>query len=145
MHFQFFGVAVKGDVRPAVAVQIRHGQRGDVFVRPAMESMRKRASGGSSLSSSLRGGLASSTRVGFAGAIVEQVDFGTQIVDDDQVVQAVAVQIRRVQQADAVVNRKNFLAGETKRLVASAPRTAAAKLKTTAASTAQFETWHCFA
>ncbi len=45
-------------------------------------------------------------------SIVEQVDFRAQIVGHNQIVQAVAVQIRRVQQADAVVNRINFRAGE---------------------------------
>ena len=70
-----------------------------------MESMRKRASGGSSIDVLRHGADSRGCQVGFAGLVVKQVDFCAQIVDDNEVVQAVAVQIRRVQQTDSVINR----------------------------------------
>src|SRR2546430_15827499 len=52
--------------------------------------------------------------VRFAGLVVEQVDLRPKIVNDYQVLQSIAVQIRRAQVADLVVNRENFRAGESK-------------------------------
>ena len=74
--------------------------------------MRNRASGGSSFISVWPVGLRSLVSVGFAGLVVEQVDFGARIVHDDQVVQAVAIEIGDVQLADLVVDGKNFGTGE---------------------------------
>ena len=51
-------------------------------------------------------------QVGFARLIVKQVDFRAQIVGHDEVVQAVAIQIRSVQQVDLIINRENLRAGE---------------------------------
>ena len=51
--------------------------------------------------------------IGFAGAIVEDDDFGFQVVSDDEVVEAVASQIGGVQEANAFVHGEDFRAGET--------------------------------
>ena len=47
---QFFGFAEIGEVRATIAIEVRHGQRGDPLLE-AMESTRNRASEGSSLMS----------------------------------------------------------------------------------------------
>ena len=78
----------------------------------AMDSMRKRASGGSSFGSRFDPGLGLLRQLGFAGLIVKQVDLGMGIIDHDDVVQAVAVEVRHVQLADLAVDGKDLRAGE---------------------------------
>ncbi len=78
----------------------------------AMDSMRKRASGGSSFGSRLPAGLGFCGQVGLAGLVVEQVDPGAGIIDHDDVVQAVAIEVRHVQLADLAVNGEYLRAGE---------------------------------
>src|SRR5208283_4881045 len=50
--------------------------------------------------------------VGLAGLVVEQIDPGVGIIDHDDVVEAVAIQVRHVQLADLAINREDFRAGE---------------------------------
>jgi hypothetical protein len=57
--------------------------------------------------------------IGFAGLVVEQIDFGTGIVDDNQILQTITVQIRCLQMADLVVDGKNLRAGEAKTIGAA--------------------------
>ena len=57
--------------------------------------------------------------IGFAGLVVQQIDFGTGIVDDNQVLQTVTVQIGGAQMADLVVDGKNLRAGEAKTIGAT--------------------------
>ena len=47
-----------------------------------------------------------------AGLIVEDADLGADVIDDQQVAQTIAVEIRHVQIGDAEINRKNLRAGK---------------------------------
>ncbi len=111
-HLEVLRVAIKGDVGAAIAVQVGHHQLPDALV------------GGDGINAETRVGrqfidfefarrAGRGRWIGFARLIVKQIDFGAQIVGDDEVVQAVAVQIRRVQEVDLIVNRKDFRPGET--------------------------------
>ena len=77
----------------------------------AMDSMRNRASGGSSFGSPPPTAWALG-QVGFAGLVVEQVDLGAGVVDHDDVVQSVAVEVGHVELADLAVDGEDFRAGE---------------------------------
>ena len=54
--------------------------------------------------------------VRIAGEIVEQADFGMEIVDEQEVVQAVAIEVRDVQPGDVLINGKNFRAAEAEKV-----------------------------
>jgi hypothetical protein len=51
--------------------------------------------------------------VGFTGLVVEDVDLGAGVVDDHDVVQAVAIDITDAELADLVIDGENFPAAET--------------------------------
>ncbi len=109
--FEILRVAEKNEVRTAVAVHIGHRQRGDVLVHGKGINAEARV-GRQFVDFQLARRLGGAVRL--AGLVVKQVNIPAQIVDDDEIVQAVAGQIRRVQQGDSVVNRIRFVAGEAK-------------------------------
>src|SRR5205823_12221168 len=117
LHDQFLRLAVIGHVGPVIAVQVGHHETGNPLLRRNginAKSRVRRQLIQLALGGSLRFGL-----IGFAGLVVQQIDFGTGIVDDNQVLQTVTVQIGGAQMADLVVDGKNFRAGEAKTIGAA--------------------------
>ncbi len=113
-HHQFLvRLAVIGDVRPSVAVQVRHDERRNAFFRGngfnAEPRVRRQII--HLALDFLHGGF---FEVGLASLIVEQINFRLGIVDHDQIVQAVAVEVGRAEQADLAIERIFLLAGEAK-------------------------------
>src|SRR5205807_7658054 len=91
LHHQLFGFAVVGYIRSFIAVEVGNYNGCDSFLR----SDRIDAETG------IRGQFvelrlhakAGRRDVGFTGLVVEQGDLGTGVVDDDQIVEPVAVEI----------------------------------------------------
>ena len=117
LHDHFLRLAIIGHVRPAIAVQVGHHKTGNPLLRGDginAKSRVRRQLIQLALDRSFRFGL-----IGFAGLVVEQIDFRTRIVDDNQVLQTVTVQIGGAQMADLVVDGKNLRAGEAKTIGAA--------------------------
>lgn len=78
----------------------------------AMDSTRKREPGKFiEVAAGGQGGFGG--EIGFAGLVVEERDFRAGVVDDDEVLQTVAVEIGGVELADLLVEREDFRTGET--------------------------------
>ncbi len=113
-HDQILRVAKISNVRAAIAIQVRHEQARDAFVgwkRINAETRTRRQLVQIQFS---RGNGIGAIR--FARQVVEQVDFGMQIVRHDKVVQTVAIEVGNVQLVDHRVNRENLVAAKTKRV-----------------------------
>jgi len=92
---QFLRVSVISEVRFTIAVQIGDDQRGDTFFGRDRIDAKPRV--GRKFVQFFPVIFVFDDGVGLAGAVVEQVDFRAQVVDDDEVSETVAVQISRVQ------------------------------------------------
>ena len=114
-HLEILAIAIKGNIGPAIPIQVGHHHRTDVLIHRNGINAKPRA-GRQLVDVQGRRRIHVGGKIGFARQIVKQVDFRTQIVGHNEIVQPVAVQIRRVQQADLLVNRKDFRAGKLKAL-----------------------------
>src|SRR5207249_10825102 len=112
LHDQLLRLAVVGNVRPAISIQIGHDQAGDALFRG--DGINAKARVRRQFIQLAFAGSFDFSLVRFAGLVVEQVDLRPKIVNDYQVLQSITVQIGRAQVADLVVNRENFRAGESK-------------------------------
>jgi hypothetical protein len=113
---EFFGFAVVSDVGSAVTIEIGDDERGDALF--GGDGFDTESGIGRKLVHFLAaGGFEESGKVGFAALIIEEIDFGAGIVDDDQVVQTIAVEVGNVKLADLGVNGIDFGTGETEGVV----------------------------
>ena len=111
LHDEFFGISVVAEIGATVAVEIGDDKRGDALLgRDGLDA--ETGVGREFIEVALGGNFFDNGRVGFAGAVVEKVDFGAGIVDDHEVVEAIAINIGGVELADVGVERENFRAAE---------------------------------
>ena len=111
LDHEFFRLAVISNVGTLVAVQVGNDQGGNAFLR----RNRVDAKAGIRWQFVL---LAFPTRRDFirlASLVVEQGDFRTRIIDDDQVLQTIAIQVGRPKISDEVIDRVRFRPAETER------------------------------
>ena len=92
MHDQLLGLAVVSNIRTAIAVQVSDHQGRDALLRgngiDAETRIRRQF-----VNLTLAGQPDFLREIGLAGLIVEQGDFRTRIIDDDQVLQTIAIQV----------------------------------------------------
>ena len=118
---QFLGVAVIGQVGPPVSIEVRHDERRNPLFRG--DGFDAEPGIGRQLVQLLFSDRLGEEGVGLAGLVVENIYLGAAVVDDDQVVQPVAVKVRGVQKVDDRVDGEDFLAGEPDgRLLIGRPR-----------------------
>ncbi len=109
---QFLGLAVVGDVRPPIAVQVGDHQRGNPFFRGnAFDAETGVGRQFIDFAPDIFGGGAG--KIGFAGLIVEEHDLRPGVVHHDQVGKAIPVEVRRVQFRDEGIDRIGFRTSET--------------------------------
>ena len=108
---QILRVAEIDEVGAAIAVHVRHHQRGDALLGRQRVNAEARVRRQLVQFQLARGPGAGA--VGVAGLVVEQGDLGMKIVRHHDVVQPVAVEVGDVQQRDLRVHGENFGAGET--------------------------------
>ena len=104
-------LAVVGEVRSAVGVEVGDGKRGDALL--GRDGVNAEAGVGRQLVEvgATGGGL---DFRGVAGAVVKERDFGAEIVHHQQIAQAVPVKVSGLQLSDQEVHREDFRAGEPK-------------------------------
>jgi hypothetical protein len=113
---EFFGFTVVGDVWPAIAVQVGDNEGGDAFFRG--DGFDSESGIGRKLVHFLAAGGSEEFRdVRFPSLIVEEIDLRAGVIDDDEIVQAIAVEIGDVKLADLGVNGIDFGTGETEGVV----------------------------
>jgi len=112
LEHELLGIAVVREVGPAVAVEVGDDHRGDALL--GGDGFHTEPGLGRQLvdvaATDLGGGGGG---VGLAGAVVEEGDLGTAVVDHDDVVQPVAVDVRDVEEPDAEIEREDLGAAET--------------------------------
>ena len=112
-HNKLSGVAVVGEVRPAVAIQIGDRQAGDALFRG--DGFHAEPGIGRQLVQlAFAFGPGLLGQVGLAGLVIEQVDPRVGIVHHDDVVQTVAIEVRHAQLAHLAVDWKFLGPRETK-------------------------------
>ena len=111
LHDQFLWFAIVSNIRTAIAVQISDHQRRDALLRcngiDAKPRIRRQLVNLTLTSQSDFLG-----EVGLAGLIIEQIDLRARVVDNNQIVQPIAIEIGNVQLTDLVIDRKDFRPGE---------------------------------
>ena len=111
LDHEFFWLAVIGDVRTFVAVEVGNHQGGDAFLRGNRVDAKARIRRQFVL-------LAFPARRDFIrlpGLVIQQGNFRTSVVDDDQVLQTIAVQVGRPKIPDEVIDRIRFRPAEPER------------------------------
>ena len=130
---KFLRLAVVGDVGAPVAVEILDDERSDaLFAGDGVDAEpgvgRKLVQLALRQSQAARGG-----QVGLAGLVVEQRDLRARVVDDDEIIQAIAIQVGGAQLRDEGIDGKCFRPGEAKirrsRAVVAAARTRMSRRK----------------